>query len=154
MYHTVALQQNGTVVAWGLSDASQCTVPSGLALSTQVSAGGAHSMALTSNIARPTAVNATDGTSTANVTITWTAAAGAASGTDALSLALMAAGLRPGDEVLLPAVSFFATAGAALRLGLRPVPVDVGAGLPLLDPTAVAEALARSGGLPDAAPRA
>ena len=77
MYHTVALQQNGTVVAWGLSDASQCTVPSGLALSTQVSAGGAHSMALTSNIARPTAVNATDGTSTANVTIPWTAAAGA-----------------------------------------------------------------------------
>jgi dTDP-4-amino-4,6-dideoxygalactose transaminase len=71
----------------------------------------------------------------------WTAAAGAASGTDALSLALMAAGLRPGDEVLLPAVSFFATAGAALRLGLRPVPVDVGAGLPLLDPAAVAEAL-------------
>lgn len=77
MYHTVALQQSGTVVAWGLSDAAQCTVPSGLALSTQVSAGGAHSMALTSNIARPTAVNATDGTSTANVTTTWTAAAGA-----------------------------------------------------------------------------
>lgn len=76
-YHTVALQQDGTVVAWGLSDQSQCTVPPALALSTQVSAGGAHSMALTSNIARPTAVNATDGTSTANVTITWTAAAGA-----------------------------------------------------------------------------
>ena len=76
-YHTVALQQNGTVVAWGLSDQSQCTVPPGMALATQVSAGAAHSMALTSNIARPTAVNATDGTSTVNVTITWTAAAGA-----------------------------------------------------------------------------
>lgn len=71
----------------------------------------------------------------------WPAAAGAASGTDALSLALMAAGLRPGDEVLVPAVSFFATAGAALRLGLRPVPVDVGPELPLLDPEAAAAAL-------------
>ena len=76
-YHTVALQQNGTVVAWGLSDQSQCTVPPAMALSTQVVAGASHSLALTSNIARPTAVNATDGTSTANVTVTWTAAAGA-----------------------------------------------------------------------------
>lgn len=63
----------------------------------------------------------------------WPFAVGLSSGTEALSLALMAAGLRPGDEVLVPAVSFFATAGAVLRLGCRPVLVDVRADLPLID---------------------
>lgn len=49
------------------------------------------------------------------------------SGTDALYFALLAAGVRPGDEVLVPAISFIASASAIVRLGARPVFVDVGA---------------------------
>ena len=50
---------------------------------------------------------------------------GVNSGTDALTIALRAVGVRPGDEVVVPAVTFYATAEAVLHAGGRPVFADV-----------------------------
>ncbi len=52
-------------------------------------------------------------------------AIGVASGTDALILALHAAGAGPGDEVIVPAFSYIATADAASLLSAKPVFVDI-----------------------------
>ena len=46
-------------------------------------------------------------------------------GTDALQIALMALGLKPGDEVITPTFTFIATAEVVALLGLKPVVVDV-----------------------------
>jgi dTDP-3-amino-3,4,6-trideoxy-alpha-D-glucose transaminase len=50
---------------------------------------------------------------------------GVANGTDALTIALRALGVRPGDEVVMPSFTFYATAEAAIVAGAKPVFCDI-----------------------------
>ncbi len=64
-----------------------------------------------------------------------------ANGTDALQIAMMALGLKPGDEVIAPSFTFVATAEVIALLGITPVLVDVNPETFDLDPNSLRKAI-------------
>ncbi|HEY6221749.1 MAG TPA: aminotransferase class I/II-fold pyridoxal phosphate-dependent enzyme, partial [Candidatus Eisenbacteria bacterium] len=66
-----------------------------------------------------------------------THAVGLSSGTAAISIVLQAMGIEPGDEVIVPAFTYFATASAVAQVGARPVFADVEPVRFGLDPSSV-----------------
>ncbi len=70
-------------------------------------------------------------------------ALGVCNGTVALHLALLGLGVRPGDEVIVPSLTYVATANAVRYLGAEPVFADVDPQTWCLDPARVEEAITR-----------
>jgi dTDP-4-amino-4,6-dideoxygalactose transaminase len=70
-----------------------------------------------------------------------TEAVGLNSGTAALHLSLICAGVGPGDEVIVPAITFASTANVIRMCGAKPVIVDVNRDTHLIDPDAVKRAI-------------
>jgi dTDP-4-amino-4,6-dideoxygalactose transaminase len=70
-------------------------------------------------------------------------AVGVSSGTDALLIALMAIDIQPGDEVIVPTYSFFATAGVVSRLNAVPVFIDCDPVTFNIDPTKIEEKITK-----------
>jgi UDP-2-acetamido-2-deoxy-ribo-hexuluronate aminotransferase len=68
-------------------------------------------------------------------------AIGCSSGTDALMLGLLALGVKPGDEIIVPDFTFFATAEVPAFLGAVPVFVDVRPDTLMIDPSCVERAI-------------
>jgi dTDP-4-amino-4,6-dideoxygalactose transaminase len=65
------------------------------------------------------------------------------SGTSALEIAVAAAGIGPGDEIIVPSYSFYSTASAVLKARAMPVFVDVRLEDGCIDPTEVAKAVSK-----------
>lgn len=71
------------------------------------------------------------------------AAIGVTNGTVALHLALLALGVRPGDEVLVPSLTYIATANAVRYVGAEPVFVEVDPETWCIDPVRIGERITR-----------
>jgi dTDP-4-amino-4,6-dideoxygalactose transaminase len=68
-------------------------------------------------------------------------AVGVNSGTDAIIIGLRSLGIEPGDEVIVPSFTFFATAEAVSMVGAKPVFVDIEPGSFNIDPARIEEAI-------------